>query len=208
VAQVLALAARLALHDADAVRLTAAAAAEEQAAGRPLTATSLYVSALLAGSTEAADPLAVAAAQVHDWSGELGRRLAAGVRDRAADDLVDLATQAEGRGCLEIALLVAGTAARVARGGDDAEVLRRAQSLEARLAARSSRGSTRGARGAALHRLTPREQEIARLILHGAGNQTVAQTLHLSVRTVEGHLSRIYTKLAIGGREELAALLG
>lgn len=54
-------------------------------------------------------------------------------------------------------------------------------------------------------RLTPRELDIARLVLAGRSNRDIAARLSLSLRTVEGHLYRIFSKLSINHREELCA---
>ncbi|MDX2565301.1 LuxR C-terminal-related transcriptional regulator [Streptomyces sp. TX20-6-3] len=51
--------------------------------------------------------------------------------------------------------------------------------------------------------LTEREAEIARLVVGGATSREVANTLFLSIRTVDNHLQRIYRKLGIGTRQEL-----
>lgn len=51
--------------------------------------------------------------------------------------------------------------------------------------------------------LTSREREIAMLTLAGFSNRDIAQKLTISVRTVEGHLYRIFVKLGITRREEL-----
>ncbi|KAA9134829.1 helix-turn-helix transcriptional regulator [Microbacterium caowuchunii] len=55
--------------------------------------------------------------------------------------------------------------------------------------------------------LTPRELEIARLIAQGASNRDVAARLVVSERTVDNHLYRIFRKLGITSRSELAGLL-
>jgi ATP/maltotriose-dependent transcriptional regulator MalT len=55
--------------------------------------------------------------------------------------------------------------------------------------------------------LTSREKEVARLAAQGLSNQVIAHQLFLSVRTVEAHLSHVYTKLGVTGRAELAAFL-
>lgn len=55
--------------------------------------------------------------------------------------------------------------------------------------------------------LSRREREIALLVSQGASNRSIAQALVLSVRTVEGHLGRMYTKLGISGRRELASYM-
>jgi DNA-binding NarL/FixJ family response regulator len=54
--------------------------------------------------------------------------------------------------------------------------------------------------------LTPQEQAVARLVATGRTNREVAAELLLSVKTVEVHLTRIYAKLGISSRSQLAAL--
>jgi DNA-binding CsgD family transcriptional regulator len=56
-------------------------------------------------------------------------------------------------------------------------------------------------------RLTPQELQIARLVAAGASNREVAATLFVSPRTVEYHLYKLYPKLGIGSRAELADAL-
>jgi DNA-binding CsgD family transcriptional regulator len=55
--------------------------------------------------------------------------------------------------------------------------------------------------------LTPAEERVAALVARGKTNREVAAALFLSDRTVEGHLSRIFGKLGIGHRTEVAAAL-
>lgn len=55
--------------------------------------------------------------------------------------------------------------------------------------------------------LTRREREIARLAATGRTNRDIADALVVSLRTVENHLHRVYEKLGVAGREELAAAL-
>ena len=50
-----------------------------------------------------------------------------------------------------------------------------------------------------LSRLTERELEVLRSIAEGRSNAAVSQELHLSSRTVETHVSSIFSKLDIGG---------
>ena len=56
--------------------------------------------------------------------------------------------------------------------------------------------------------LTGREREVALLAARGRTSPQIAATLYLSVRTVDTHLSRVYRKLMIDGRHELADALG
>ena len=56
-------------------------------------------------------------------------------------------------------------------------------------------------------RLSRREHEIAVRAAGGATSREIADSLFLSVRTIDNHLQRAYTKLGVTGRSELAAAL-
>jgi DNA-binding CsgD family transcriptional regulator len=62
-----------------------------------------------------------------------------------------------------------------------------------------------GRRPAGSGALTTREQEVAELVATGLANKEVAARLHVSLRTVEATLSRVYAKLGVRSRTELAA---
>ncbi|WP_157518602.1 helix-turn-helix transcriptional regulator [Herbidospora mongoliensis] len=55
--------------------------------------------------------------------------------------------------------------------------------------------------------LTPRELQIAKLVVSGLSGRAVAERLDLSLRTVNNHLGRVYTKLGVSGRQALADVL-
>jgi len=61
-----------------------------------------------------------------------------------------------------------------------------------------------GGRQAAGDALTPIERQVAALVAEGLTNREVAAKLVLAERTIEGHLSRIYSKLGVRSRAELA----
>jgi len=58
-----------------------------------------------------------------------------------------------------------------------------------------------------LDSLTPGERRIAQLAADGLSNRDIAQNLFITTRTVEGHLTHAYQKLAITSREQLPAAL-
>ncbi|GAA2901703.1 LuxR family transcriptional regulator [Streptosporangium fragile] len=104
----------------------------------------------------------------------------------------------------------AGTAAAAA--WQKAEQPRRATA--ATLRARSALARCQGARTPALapavapgvtaSPLTKREREIALLAMTGASSKEIAARLMLSVRTVDNHLQRIYTKVGVTTRRQLS----
>ena len=58
-----------------------------------------------------------------------------------------------------------------------------------------------------LDSLTPSERRVAQLAAAGLPNRDIAQHLFITTRTVEGHLTHAYQKLAITNREQLPAAL-
>ena len=55
--------------------------------------------------------------------------------------------------------------------------------------------------------LSPRERDVALAIGLGHGNAEIAATLHLSVATVKGHVSRLLDKLEVDNRVQIALLV-
>ncbi|WP_162144872.1 helix-turn-helix transcriptional regulator [Arthrobacter castelli] len=58
-----------------------------------------------------------------------------------------------------------------------------------------------------LRHLTAREQEIAAKVAEGHSSKLIASDMFLSVRTIEGHLYRIYAKLSVRNRAQLARVV-
>ena len=56
--------------------------------------------------------------------------------------------------------------------------------------------------------MTVRERDVAELAADGMTNKEIAVRLFISVATVEANLSKVYTKLRLRSRVELAARLG
>jgi DNA-binding CsgD family transcriptional regulator len=151
---------------------------------------------LAAGDPERAAALALDAATGEDAAGACvaaarsrtlaGRALAsAGQRDRAVAEL----QQAEAR-------LAASGAERYA--DEAARELRRL----GRRVTRTGRGAGSGELG-----LTRRELEVARLVTLGRGNREIAAELFVSEKTVETHLSNVFTKLGVTSRAAVAGVL-
>ena len=55
--------------------------------------------------------------------------------------------------------------------------------------------------------LTPQELQVSLLLVEGRTTREAAAALFLSPKTVEYHLRKVYTKLGIGSRAELADVL-
>jgi DNA-binding NarL/FixJ family response regulator len=54
-----------------------------------------------------------------------------------------------------------------------------------------------------LDQLTPREREVLRYIARGYAYKQIARQLHISVKTVETHVSAVLRKLQLSSRYEL-----
>jgi DNA-binding CsgD family transcriptional regulator len=108
-------------------------------------------------------------------------------------------------------LLVLGTVERRAKRKRDArEALEEAREIFSGLGARLWIGKAEtelervGGRRDSGSGLTPTELQVAKLVAAGCSNKEVAAQLFVSLRTVEGNLSKIFRKLGIDSRTELA----
>jgi len=54
------------------------------------------------------------------------------------------------------------------------------------------------------YEFTGRELEVLRLIADGKNNEDIAEKLFLSVRTVEKHITNIYSKMGVSGKSARA----
>jgi DNA-binding CsgD family transcriptional regulator len=104
------------------------------------------------------------------------------------------------------------------RRAESRELLRRGLDLAHRLGARpvAERAETEllatGARPrravlTGLDALTASERRVAELAAQSLTNRQIAQTLFVTMRTVEGHLTSVFRKLRLTSRDELAAAL-
>jgi ATP/maltotriose-dependent transcriptional regulator MalT len=130
-----------------------------------------------------------------------------GLAHHDGDRLDDAAGRFEELGAMAMAADAAAQAAREhARAGG------RLKELESATHAhwRASQCDLRSPATAAIERplpITDREREFATLVAAGLSNRQISDRLNVSARTVEGHLYRIFTKLGINDRDELAHLL-
>ncbi len=83
------------------------------------------------------------------------------------------------------------------RGFDELGASLWAERARAELGRISGRAPSRG-------ELTASERRVAELVAEGKTNREVAAALYVTPRTVEGTLSRVYTKLGVRSRAELA----
>jgi len=84
----------------------------------------------------------------------------------------------------------------------------RALAVRAREELKASGARPRSEWRTGVEALTPSELRVARLAAEGRTNREIAQTLYVTLKTVEGHLARVFDKLRITGRAELAQGLG
>jgi ATP/maltotriose-dependent transcriptional regulator MalT len=153
-------------------------------------------------------------ARLHELADVLGSPLAAtvaihsrGLADHDGDRLDDAADRFEKLGAMAMAADAAAQAAREhARAGT------RIKELESATHAhwRASQCGLSTPAIVAIERplpITDREREVGTLVAAGLSNREIGDRLNVSARTVEGHLYRIFTKLGITDREELARLL-
>ena len=83
----------------------------------------------------------------------------------------------------------------------------RALAERARTELRAAGGPSSDPEGSAIEQLTVSERRVADLAAEGLSNPQIAQTLFVTRKTVETHLGRVYRKLDIAGRGELAGAL-
>ncbi|MEC3952424.1 AAA family ATPase [Nocardia sp. CDC153] len=166
---------------------------EPEAAATPSPAFHIgmrYARAVLAGEAAAELFDAALEADLTDWPAERGRlHLAYGEWLRRQRRVVESRTHL-----------------RTAREIFDALGFT-AWSERARLELRSAGESSPNRDPDARDRLTPHELSIAQLAAQGLTNREIGQRLYLSHRTVSTHLHRIFPKLGISSRGDLAALL-
>jgi DNA-binding CsgD family transcriptional regulator len=212
------------------VRDAIAPLAEDEEAGIPMRSLAwrALLSRTLSRAGEGEEAAGLARAHL-DWAETWGRPAALGVAQRAVAlssdgerriELLEEAAatlggsslqteEARARADLGIALLRAG------RRGDGTRELKSALDMAmacgARDTARLASGELEVA-GAAPRKLrfdelTASERRVAEMAAEGGTNREIAAELYVTPKTVENHLTRVYSKLGIESRAELATAL-
>ena len=145
----------------------------------------------------------------------------------AASELLQLATAFERAGLVEEALWALldlgatlassheragaleayGRATVLADGIGAGDLSRRAKRRLRELGVRTWRRGAAGATAEGLEALSDREREVSRLIAAGASNREIADSLVVSLRTVERHITNILAKVGARNRTDLARLV-
>lgn len=193
-------------HGAETLR---SAAADAAASGRTTWELLLLWDVARLGYAMAEDADRAAKAAV-ECQGELLPLLAAAVGACAANDPSALDAVAASLAARGFALWSAELSARASdawAGAGDQRAATAAQRRSDELRPPDARTPSL-ARARTTEPLSRREREVAALAAAGAANAQIAEQLHLSVRTVETHLQKVYRKLGVSSRKDLADAIG
>ena len=126
----------------------------------------------------------------------------------AVDDLVSAGSRLEAMGVVIEAADAYAAAAALLRRGQHASAADRLVGRVALVLVDAGPVATPAlaAMGSAAA-LSPREHEVAALAIADLSNREIADRLHLSERTVENHLQRVFMKLAVTSRRDLAGAM-
>ncbi|WP_434992958.1 LuxR C-terminal-related transcriptional regulator [Arthrobacter sp. Ld5] len=186
----------------DAARQLQALGRSDRDRGASLFALSAFTSAVRLGSSGVLADLSDVAARVQGPYAQLCETFAKGISHRDAEVLLQAMDLAAAGGDQNFGRDAARSALHAARALGDKSTVREVQQRARRVLADVD------AHGPAsqLDCLTPREAEIAQLAVGGLMNREIAEAMCVSVRTIEGHLYQIYSKLHVSSRSQLAEL--
>lgn len=192
----------------EALTVAGEAAETARSHGQPAREALCLQTAIQFGDTADAGRLAEIAALVEAPRAELAARWATALGNRNGPGLLEVSHDLEAMGD-RIAAADAAAQAAMVFGNENLRGSRlTASSRAAHLAAECGAVTPATGRAAAPIPLTGREREIATLIRDGLSNKQIAETLTMSVRTVEGHIYRACSKLGLANRSDLASLVG
>ncbi|WP_200846698.1 LuxR C-terminal-related transcriptional regulator [Arthrobacter sp. 18067] len=136
---------------------------------------------------------------------QISGNLARGARNRSSRSLLDAADAAAALDLLVVEARCVAMALDFARDAGETTAARTAQLRLERLEHSVSTLPIQPRSDAPV--LTERERQIAKLAGKGVSNREIAMDIGVSVRTVEGHLYQVFTKLGVSSRGELNGLL-
>ncbi|MCQ2001731.1 helix-turn-helix transcriptional regulator [Arthrobacter zhaoxinii] len=175
-------------------------AAQDQRRGAYAYELLARLTAMRLGDAESLDDVLSAAANQQGDFAALCELYAKGLGNGDAQMLLRASELAAGAGHVLLAREISEHALGIASGAGDRATVR--------FIHRSRRTAAPDAPAEAadefLGALTARERSIARKAVAGTSNKKIAEELGISVRTVEGHLYQVYSKLHVGSRRELA----
>ncbi|GGW53860.1 helix-turn-helix transcriptional regulator [Streptomyces xantholiticus] len=168
----------------------------------------LTEAARLGGARQVRERLAELAAGCDGAFAGARAGLVAAMAARDAEALLAAAERLHAIGAHLVAAEAAADAAGILRGSGSARAATAAEARASRLT-RHCQGAVTPllALTSAPTPLTRRESEIALLAASGLSSKEIANRLTLSVRTVDNHLRRVFTKLGITTRRELSDAL-
>lgn len=191
--------AELASREKAVVRLFALADEERQF--RTTAVEMVFVNAAVRlGSVSGAQRLLTLASGLQGPLASLCESYGRGIVSRDVNLLVMVAEVAAGQGDALFSRDIARSALKIAGENADRVGMRLAQQLIRGGVLKLGQIKVSDEDG---QRLTGREQEVAVHAASGASNKDIAAKMHISVRTVEGHLYQIYSKLQVASRAEL-----
>jgi two-component system response regulator NreC len=138
-----------------------------------------------------------------------GANLVEALRERFQRSAILVLTMVDELRCVEAALAAGanGYTLKEAAAEDVADAIRKVHRgegyVEPSLGAALASGMDRVSRGTPTPRLSPREEEVLRLLALGHTNAEIAATLHISLRTAETHRAHVVMKLGMRTRAEL-----
>ncbi|MBT2595496.1 LuxR C-terminal-related transcriptional regulator [Arthrobacter sp. ISL-72] len=158
--------------------------------------------AVRAGDVKPGTQLGGLSRQADGYFALLCRGLADGLKESNSEALMDVCRAAETAGNAVFARDVARKAVNCAQAAGNKISLRVAQRALQSLD-ELFRGPTGDVNSLTAFALTARECEVAVAAAAGISNRRIAEQMHVSVRTVEGHLYQVYAKLHLASRTEL-----
>ncbi|MBD8043096.1 AAA family ATPase [Arthrobacter sp. Sa2BUA2] len=178
---------------------------EAQRRGSFAEAVLCYGAAAIAGDRTAAGLLAAVSASGTGDAARMYQQLAAGLQQQNGPLLLDAAGRAVHLGNYGLGYKAAQAAHDAAAAAQDREMVRRSRVMANECYRYLADAHSIGHR---LGQLSEFERDLAVRAADGESSIRLGSALHLSSRTIDWHLGRIFQKLHVSGRSELRRLLG